>query len=39
MKVIKRKGPPYEDFEALKLLNAMKVHHIPMDDPNIVVYV
>ena len=39
MKVIKREGPPYEDSETLKLLNAMKVHHIPVDDPNILVYV
>ena len=39
VKVAKREEPPYEDTKALKLLNVMKVHHIPMDDPNIVVYV
>ena len=39
VKVIKKEGPPYEDSKALKLLNAMKVHHILVDDPNIVVYV
>ena len=39
VKVVKIEGPPYKDFETLKLLNAMKVHHIPMDDPNMVVYV
>ena len=39
VKVTKREEPPDEGSEALKLLNVMKVHHIPMDDPNIVVYV
>ena len=39
MKVAKKEGPPYEDSETLKLLNVMKVHHIQVDDPNIVLYV
>ena len=39
MKVAKKEGPSYEDFETLKLLNAMKVCHIQVDNPNIVLYV
>ena len=39
VKVIKKEGPPYEDFETLKLLNVMKVRHIQLDDLNIVLYV
>ena len=38
-KLAKKEEPPYEDSEELKLLNAMKVHHIQVDDPNIVLYV
>ena len=38
-KVARKEGPPYEDSEDLKLLNAMKVRHIQIDDPNIVLYV
>ena len=38
VKVAKKEGPPYEDSEALKLLNVMKVRHIQVDDPNIVLY-
>ena len=33
MKVAKKEGPPYEDSKELKL------HHIQVDDPNIVLYV
>ena len=39
VKVAKKEGPPYEDSKTLKLLNAMKVHHIQVDDLNIVLYV
>ena len=39
MKVAKKEGPPYEDSETLKLLNAMKVCHIQVVDLNIVLYV
>ena len=31
--------PPYGDGEELKLLNSIKVHHIMIDDANIVLYV
>ena len=34
----KPKEPPYEETPKLKLLNAFKVIHIPVDDPNIVLY-
>ena len=37
--VAKKEGSSYEDFEELKLPNVMKVHHIQVDDPNIVLYV
>ena len=39
LKVVKKEGPPYKDSKALKLLNAMKVLYIQVDDPNIVLYV
>ena len=39
MKVAKKEGHPYEDSKNVKLFNAMKVHHIQVDDPNIVLYV
>ena len=39
MKVAKKEEPPYEDSKELKLLNAMQVHHIPLDNPNIILYV
>ena len=34
----KPKEPPYEETLELKLLNALKVIHIPVDDPNIAFY-
>ena len=34
----KEKDPPYEETLELKLLNALKVTHIPVDDPNIALY-
>ena len=39
VKVAKKEEPPYEYLEKLKLINALKVHHIQVDDPNIVLYV
>ena len=39
VKVDKEEEPPYEDFETLKLLNAIKSFHILVDDPNILLYV
>ena len=30
--------PPYEETLELKILNALKVTHVPMDDPNIALY-
>ena len=39
VKVAKKEGSPYEDSETLKLLNAMTVHNIQVDDSNIVLYV
>ena len=30
--------PPYEETPELKMLNALKVTHIPVDDPNIALF-
>ena len=38
VKVAKKEESLYEDSETLKLLNAMKVCHIQVDDPNIVLF-
>ena len=38
VKIAKEEEPPYEDSEELKILNAMKVCHIQVDNPNIVLY-
>ena len=34
----KQEEPPYEETPELKLLNALKVIHIPVDDPNMALY-
>ena len=34
----KPEEPPYEETPELKLLNALKVTHIPVDDPNMALY-
>ena len=34
----RNKEPPYEEILELKLLNTLKVTHIPMDNPNIALY-
>ena len=34
----KLEEPPYEETLELKLLNALKVIHVPIDDPNIAIY-
>ena len=39
VQVVKKEGSPYDDFKTLKLLNAMKVCHIQVDNLNIVLYV
>ena len=39
VKIDKVKEPSFGDFEAMKLLNTIKVQLIKMDDPNIAVYV
>ena len=31
--------PPYGDSKDPKLTNVLKVRHVPVDDPNIVLYV
>ena len=39
IKVAKEEEPPYGGSKELKLLNAIKVCHILVDDPNIALYV
>lgn len=39
VQVAKEERPPFEDSEKLKLLNAIKVCHVPIDDPNIALYI
>ena len=34
----KREEPPYEETPELKILNALKVTHIPRDDLNLALY-
>ena len=39
VKVSNKEELPYEDLEELQPLNAIKVCHVQVDDPNIVLYV